>query len=194
MMMAAMMLPSAMPMILVHRRVGAGRSRIQSELRSGIFVGAYVLVWAAFGVFVWLVARMSNALLPMDARPYAVAAVLLLAGVYQLTPLKTACLGVCRSPMGFLMTHWHPGLQGEVRLGVEHGVYCLGCCWALMAVFVAAGAMGLIWAAIIALIVLVEKVVPQGVAFGRVVGAALIAGAVLVAVRPEIAQSLSGNM
>src|SRR5437879_1916482 len=136
-MMAAMMLPSAMPMILVHRRVGASRSRTRSELRSGIFVGAYVLVWATFGVVVWLVARMSNALLPMDARPYAVAAVLLLAGVYQLTPLKTACLGVCRSPMGFLMTQWHPGLRGEVRVGVDHGVYCEGCCCALLGVWVA---------------------------------------------------------
>ena len=194
MMMAAMMLPSAMPMILVHHRTVAAPARIRSELRSGIFVGAYIAVWAASGIVVWLLARLSDAVLPMYARPYAVAGVLLLAGVYQLTPLKTACLGVCRSPMSFVMTHWHPGLRGEVRLGLEHGLYCLGCCWALMAVFVAAGAMGLIWAAIIALIVLVEKVVPQGVTFGRVVGAALIAGAVLVAVRPEIAQSLSGNM
>lgn len=194
-MMAAMMLPSAMPMILVHRRsVATSGPRIQSELRSGIFIGAYIAVWGASGILVWIAARITDGLLPMDARPFAVAAVLLLAGVYQFTPLKTACLGVCRSPMGFLMTHWRPGLRGEVRLGLEHGLYCVGCCWALMVVLVAAGAMGLVWAAIIALVVFVEKVVPQGVTFGRVVGVALIAGAVLVAVRPEIARSLAGNM
>jgi len=192
-MMAAMMLPSAMPMILLHRRGVAGPARIRSELRSGLFVGAYLLVWGALGIAVWLVARIGGALLPMDARTFAVAAVVLLAGVYQLTPLKTACLRVCRNPMDFLMTHWYPGLRGEVRLGLEHGLYCLGCCWALMAVFAAAGAMGLIWAAIIALAVFVEKVLPRGVEFGRVIGAALIAGALLAAVQPEIAQSLAGK-
>jgi predicted metal-binding membrane protein len=193
-MMAAMMLPSAMPMILLHRRGAAGSSRTQSQLRSGIFVAAYLLVWGAFGVVVWVLARITDALLPMDARALGVAAILLLAGLYQLTPLKTACLRVCRSPMHFLLTHWYPGVAGEFRLGLEHGLYCLGCCWALMAVFVGAGAMGLLWAAVIAVVVLVEKVLPRGVAFGRVIGAALVAGAVLVAVRPEIAQSLAGKM
>jgi predicted metal-binding membrane protein len=193
-MMAAMMLPSALPMILLHRRGNAGAVRIQSELRSGIFVGAYLLVWGASGVGVWLVARITNALLPMDARALAVAAILLLAGIYEFTPLKTACLRVCRSPADFLLTHWYPGLAGELRLGLEHGLYCLGCCWALMAVFVGAGAMGLLWAAIIAVVVFVEKVLPRGVVFGRVIGTALIAGAVLVAVRPEIAQFGTGKM
>ena len=193
-MMAAMMLPSAMPMILLHRRGVAGSARIQSGLRSGIFVGAYLLVWAASGVFVWLAARTSDSLIPMDARAFVVAAILLLAGAYQFTPFKTACLRVCRTPMDFLLTHWYPGVAGEFRLGLEHGFYCLGCCWALMAVFVGAGAMGLVWAAIIGLVFFVEKVLPRGVVFGRVIGAILVAGAVLVAVRPEIAQSLAGNM
>jgi predicted metal-binding membrane protein len=193
-MMAAMMLPSALPMILLHRRGVTGSTRVQSHLRSGVFVGAYLLVWGASGVIVWIAVRATDAFLPMDARAFAVAAVLLLAGVYQFTPLKTACLRECRGPMDFLLTHWHAGLVGEVRLGVEHGLYCLGCCWALMVVFVAAGAMGLVWAAIIALVVFVEKVWPRGVAFGRVIGAALVAGAVLVAMRPEIAQSLTSKM
>ena len=193
-MMAAMMLPSAMPMILLHRRGAGSSTRIRSELRSGIFVGAYLLVWAASGVGVWLLSRIAGALIPMDAQPVVVAALLLLAGVYQFTPLKSACLRVCRSPMDFLFTHWYPGVAGEVRLGLEHGLYCLGCCWALMAVFVGAGAMGLLWAAIIAVAVFAEKVLPWGVAFGRVIGIALVAGAVLVAVRPEIAQSLAGKM
>jgi predicted metal-binding membrane protein len=193
-MMAAMMLPSAMPMILLHRRGVADRVRIQSELRSGIFVGAYLLVWGAVGIGVWIAARISDALLPMGAGALAVAAILLLAGVYQFTPLKTACLRACRSPMDFLLTHWYPGVAGEFRLGLAHGLYCLGCCWALMAVFVGAGAMGLLWAAVIALVVLVEKVLPRGLVFGRAIGAALIAGAALVLAQPEIAQSLAGKM
>ena len=193
-MMAAMMLPSAMPMILLHRRGVTGSARMLSELRSAMFIGAYLLVWAAFGVGVWLVTQLTDALLPMAARPPAVAAILLLAGVYQFTPLKAACLRVCRRPMDFLLTHWYPGVAGEMRLGLEHGLYCLGCCWALMVVFVGAGAMGLLWAAVIAMVVLVEKVLPRGVAFGRVMGTGLIAGALLVVARPEIAQVLSGKI
>ena len=96
--------------------------------------------------------------------------------------------------MDFLLTHWYPGVAGEMRLGLEHGLYCLGCCWALMVVFVGAGAMGLLWAAVIAVAVLVEKVLPRGVAFGRVMGTGLIAGALLVVARPEIAQVLSGKI
>ena len=193
-MMAAMMLPSAMPMILLHRRGVADRVRIQSDLRSGIFVGAYLLVWGAVGIGVWIAARITDAFLPMGTQALAVAAILLLAGVYQFTPLKTACLRACRSPMDFLLTHWYPGVAGEFRLGLEHGLYCLGCCWALMVVFVGAGAMGLMWAAVIALVVFVEKVWPRGLVFGRAIGAALIGGAALVAAQPEIAQSLAGKM
>jgi predicted metal-binding membrane protein len=193
-MMAAMMLPSAMPMILLHRRGVADSVRIQSELRSGIFVSAYLLVWGVVGIGVWIAARITDAFLPMGAQALAVAAILLLAGVYQFTPFKTACLRVCRSPMDFLLTHWYPGVAGEFRLGLEHGLYCLGCCWALMAVFVGAGAMGLLWAAVIALVVFVEKVLPRGMVFGRAIGAALIGGAVLVAAQPELAQSLAGKM
>ena len=163
-------------------------------MRTGIFVGAYLLVWGATGIGVWIAARISDALLPLGAQALAVAAILLLAGAYQFTPLKTACLLVCRSPMDFLLTHWYPGVTGEFRLGLEHGFYCLGCCWALMAVFVGAGAMGLLWAAIIAAAVFVEKVLPRGLVFGRVMGTALIAGAAVVAARPEIAHSLAGKM
>ncbi len=193
-MMAAMMLPSAMPMILLHRRGVADPVRIRSELRSGIFVSAYLLVWGAAGIGVWIAARISEAFLPMGAQVLAVAAILLLAGVYQFTPFKTVCLRVCRSPMDFLLTHWYRGLAGEFRLGLEHGLYCLGCCWALMVVFVGAGAMGLMWAAVIALVVFVEKVLPRGLVFGRAIGAVLIAGAALVVAQPEIAQSLAGKM
>ena len=193
-MMGAMMLPAAMPMILLHRRATTGHGRLRSALRTGIFVSTYLLVWGALGVGVWMAARITSGFLPTGVRGRAVATLLLLAGVYQFTPLKTACLRICRSPMDFLLTHWHPGLAGELRLGLEHGLYCLGCCWALMAVFVGAGAMGLLWAAIIMLAVFVEKVWPHGLTFGRVIGIVLIAGAALVALRPEVAESLAGRM
>src|SRR5438128_9234928 len=148
-MMAAMMLPSALPMILLHRRGVAGPARIRSELRTGIFVGAYLLVWGAAGIGVWIGVRITDALLPMSARPLAVAAILLLAGVYQFTPLKNACLRVCRSPMDFLLTHWYPGVAGELRLGLGHGVYCVGGCSPLLAPFVAAGLARLPWGSIL---------------------------------------------
>ena len=193
-MMAAMMVPSAMPMILLHRRGAADAARIFAALRTSLFVAAYLLVWAATGIAVWLGARIVDGALPVDARPFAVAAVLVLAGIYEFTPLKSTCLRACRSPADFLMTHWQSGLRGDFRLGVEHGIYCLGCCWALMLVFVAAGAMGLVWAALIALAVFVEKVVPRGFTVARVIGVVLVAGGLLVAVRPEIASSLAGKM
>src|SRR5437773_11299241 len=121
-MMAAMMLPSAMPMILLHRRGVAGAGPIRSGLRTGIFVGAYLLVWATAGVVVWLGARITDALLPMGARPLAVAAVLLLAGLYQFTPRKPPCLRTCRRPMDFLLIHRYPGRPGRLRLGGDQGL------------------------------------------------------------------------
>ena len=92
------------------------------------------------------------------------------------------------------MTHWHRGLSGQLRLWIEHGLYCLGCCWALMALFVGVGAMSLVWAVGIAVVVLIEKVRPEGVAFGRIAGALLIAAAVIVFIRPELGVSVGGAM
>ncbi|HET8568010.1 MAG TPA: DUF2182 domain-containing protein [Candidatus Limnocylindria bacterium] len=187
-MMAAMMLPSAAPMIRLHRLQDApGAAR---ELRSAVFVAGYLLVWAAVGVAVWLAGLLADALVPMETQAAGVAALLVAAGVYEYTPLKSVCLRACRSPMDFLVTHWHTGLAGALRVGVAHGVYCLGCCWALMAVFVGVGAMDLGWAAAIALVVLVEKVLPVGVAFSRVVGAVLIAAGLAILARPELAMLL----
>src|SRR3989442_13065803 len=118
-MMAAMMLPSAMPMILLHRRGVTSPTRMLTELRSAMFIGAYLLMWTAFGAGVWLVARLIDAVIPMAARAPAVAAILLLAGGYQFTALKAACLRVCRSPMGFLLTHWYPGVAGGIRVVLQ---------------------------------------------------------------------------
>ena len=191
-MMAAMMLPSATPMILLHRLGADGRLRTQ--LWSAAFVAGYLVVWASVGIVVWGSAMAASAIVTQEERAVAVAAILLIAGVYQFTPLKSTCLRACRTPADFLLTHWHRGISGQLRLGVEHGLYCLGCCWALMALFVGVGAMSLVWAAGIALVVLVEKLRPEGVAFGRIAGASLIAAAVIVLARPELAMSIGGPM
>jgi predicted metal-binding membrane protein len=130
--------------------------------------------------------RVLEAIASSEMRPVGVAAVLLAAGAYQFTPLKATCLRACQTPADFLVRHWRSGTLGAVRLGLDHGLYCFGCCWALMAVLVAAGGMGLAWVALIALIVLVEKLVPQAVWFSRAVGVAFVLGAVLVLLRPEL--------
>jgi predicted metal-binding membrane protein len=113
--------------------------------------------------------------------------VLLLAGAYQLTPLKRACLRACQSPLAFLLGHWKPGSLGALRMGVEHGLYCCGCCWGLMAVLVVAGAMGLAWVVLIAVVVFVEKLLPRGQWTASVAGVLLIALGALVALQPGVA-------
>jgi predicted metal-binding membrane protein len=191
-MMAAMMLPSATPMILLHRLGADGVLRRQ--LWSGAFVAGYLIVWASVGIVVWGASIAASEIVMPEQRGVAVAAILLLAGIYQFTPLKSTCLRACRTPADFLLTHWHRGLSGQLRLGVEHGLYCLGCCWGLMALFVGVGAMSLGWAVGIAIVVLIEKLRPEGVFVGRVAGAVLIAAAVIVLVRPELAMSVGGSM
>ena len=176
-MMVAMMLPSAAPLVLLYAR----------QRRAEPVAAGYVLVWALVGVPVYV---LSSAVELMAVPAAAVAAVLVGAGVYQLTPLKTACLRRCRSPVSFLVERWG---RGGFRLGVEHGTYCVGCCWGLMAVLVVAGAMGFAWAAAIALVVFVEKVLPAGTWAARATAAILITLGVAVAVEPELARVLSGN-
>lgn len=176
-MMAAMMLPSALPLVALY-----GRTRRPEPVAAG-----YLVVWAAFGVPVYALAAVRDV---MDLPSNAVAATLVAAGVYQLTPLKSACLRRCRSPVSFLLERWG---RNPFRLGVEHGAYCVGCCWALMAVLVVASAMGLGWAAAIALVVFAEKVLPAGALTARIASAILIALGVAVAVAPGIAAALTAN-
>ena len=191
-MMAAMMLPSATPMILLHRLGADGR--VRAQLWSAAFVAGYLVVWASVGIVVWGAGLAAGAIVIPEQRAVAVAAILLLAGVYQFAPLKSTCLRACRTPADFLLTHWHRGLSGQLHLGIEHGLYCLGCCWALMALFVGVGAMSLVWAAGIAAVVLIEKVLPRGIAFGRIAGILLVAAAAIVLVRPDLAMAISGGM
>jgi predicted metal-binding membrane protein len=168
-MMAAMMLPSVSPLAIVYHR--SSRDRAGSV---ALAIG-YLLVWVATGIAALAVVRAVDVEM---LGPQAVGAIVALAGLYQLTPLKTACLRRCRSPIDFLMQRWRRGRRGALRLGAEHGVYCVGCCWGLMAVLVVAAAMAPVWAALIALIVFAEKVLPWGVTAARALGVvAIVAGA-----------------
>jgi len=195
-MMAAMMLPSAAPLVLLYRGAGAdGRAANTVPLVAG-----YLFVWAVFGAGVYgaqqaLAAVVNSSPALGDGRPYAVAGILAMAGVYQFTPLKQACLRQCRSPLDFLMHRWRgPGAFEALRLGAEHGAYCVGCCWGLMTVLVIAGAMSLVWVVLIALIVFVEKLMPFGERSAQLTGAGLGLVAVLVAAHPELSMLLRGGM
>jgi predicted metal-binding membrane protein len=169
-MMAAMMLPSASPLVLLYAKRSAA-------FDSALLTAGYLAVWAAVGVAAYeLDMRLPD---PTDA---VVGTVLVAAGVYQLTPLKGACLKRCRNPMDFLVTHWHSGRLGAMRLGVEHGASCLGCCWALMAVLVLAGSMSFGWVLAIALVVAAEKLLPAGELLARIGGIGLLAAGIVVAV------------
>ncbi|HEV8533979.1 MAG TPA: DUF2182 domain-containing protein, partial [Methylomirabilota bacterium] len=121
---------------------------------------------------------------------YAIAVILVAAGVYQLSPLKQVCLRVCRSPLGFLLGHWRAGRQGSLALGWSHALYCLGCCWALMLVLVAAGAMGLPWVLLITALVAAEKLMSGGEWIARIAGSALVLLGVTVALRPDLVTAL----
>jgi len=190
-MMAAMMLPSAAPMTLVVRR--AMTSGPLADAQTGAFVGGYLLVWTALGLAAFVAQSSLLGLSPTE-HGWAAAGILALAGAYQFSPLKNACLRACRSPMDFVVLHWRSGTAGVLRLGLVHGLYCLGCCWALMAVLVIAGGMGIAWVALIGLIIFAEKIVTRSRAFPRVVGAVMLAAAVLTALWPELRDLLGGQM
>jgi len=162
-MMTAMMLPSAAPLVLVHARAGRGTAFLAT---------GDLLLWAAPGAAAYGVTKLVD---PMMVSGAVKGGVLVGAGVYQLTPVKSVCLKRCRSPLDFLMQRWRPGRLGTLRLGFAHGLYCVGCCWALMAVLVLAVAMSPAWAAAIAAVVFAEKVLPRGETIARVLAVALVA-------------------
>jgi predicted metal-binding membrane protein len=188
-MMVAMMTPAAAPMILmfatIHRRRAAeGRPTVPTA----IFILGYLLVWtlySAVAAFTQAGLHAAALLSPAMAAtsPLLAGGLLVAAGVFQWTPLKRACLAACRSPLSFLMTGWREGRGGALVMGLRHGLYCLGCCWALMALLFVAGVMNLLWVAAIAVAVLVEKVIPRGELVSRLVGVALIGAGALVLAR-----------
>lgn len=194
-MMVAMMLPSAAPMVLLYRTLARARERYLANLLVALFVAGYLLVWGGFGLLVYLasyaVAASAGAIPAIaQALPFGTAGALIIAGLYQLTPLKAVCLSHCQSPLHFLMHRWRPGAPGALLLGVDHGLYCLGCCWALMVVLVAVGAMALAWVVVLALVVFLEKLLPRGETTARIVGGALLALGLGVALRPDLAMLL----
>ena len=180
-MMMAMMLPSASPMILLFARFNRSqREKGAPYVPTAIFALGYLLMWAAFSLVAvaaqWGLERSGLLSSMMASTSVILGAVLLLAaGVYQLTPLKYACLKHCRSPLFFISHHWRPGDWGALRMGVEHGAFCTGCCWFLMALLFYGGVMNLFWIIGLALIVLVEKVAPAGHWVGWIMGMGLIA-------------------
>lgn len=192
-MMTAMMLPSAAPMILLYG--GASQRQRESGERvipSEAFALTYVALWLLTGVPVYLawvgVGELTERSITFtSAIPYAIAATLFVAGVYQLTPAKHACLRQCQSPVDFLMRRWRSGYLASLQLAATHAAYCIGCCWALMVLLVVAGAMSLPWVLAIALVVFAEKVLPGGDRTARITGIVLILAAIAVAIRPELA-------
>ena len=180
-MMVAMMIPSAAPMILMFAMVN--RKRREQERPFGptsLFMSGYLLVWCVFSLAAALAqwALHSAALLsPMmeSTSPLLGGALLIGAGVFQWTPFKHACLNHCRSPLQFLLSDWREGRMGALWMGVKHGAYCTGCCWMLMALLFVAGVMNMVWVAVITVLVLLEKVAPQGSQLGNLTGVAFVA-------------------
>jgi len=148
-----------------------------------LFGFGYLSVWIGFSaIATFAQLALQRAALLSDAlaasQPGFAAAILIVAGIYQLTPVKGACLMRCRTPLGFLMTHWRDGAAGAFRMGTDHGLLCLGCCWALMIVLFAVGVMNLVWVAALTAIVLIEKITRQGVILSRITGIVMIASGI----------------
>lgn len=179
-MMAGMMTPSAAPVVMLFAGMRRGVSAHPVPAVVVAFVSGYLLVWALFSAGAALAQwglHEAALLSPMmtASSTWLRAAILIAAGIYQLTPFKGTCLTHCRSPLGFLMSHWRDGAAGALRMGVSHGAYCLGCCWALMCVLFVVGVMNLLWVAALAGFVLLEKIGPAGLWVARVAGVAMIA-------------------
>jgi predicted metal-binding membrane protein len=178
-MMAAMMLPSAAPAILLVIALTKQHGERHAVRASGAFALGYVAVWAAFSLVAtglqWALDRAGLLSATMASGSVVLAALLLFAaGLYQLTPLKQGCLRRCRSPLEFLTRYWRRGPLGRMRAGVWHGAYCLGCCWMLMALLFVGGLMNMLWIAGLALLVLVEKLAPLGPRLSQLAGVGLM--------------------
>lgn len=180
-MMAAMMLPSAAPMILLYTTIARGRGASgMPAATSGIFAVGYVAIWTAFSLgavaLQYGLERVALLSPMMETTSMSLAGgILIAAGIYQWSPLKKTCLQGCRSPLEFVLTHWRPGARGAFMMGLRHGMYCVGCCWMLMLLLFVGGVMNLAWIAGLAILVLVEKLAPAGHWIGRGVGI-LLAG------------------
>jgi len=182
-MMAAMMFPSVAPVVVLYDRLRAGR-RARGERGPGVegtalFVGGYLVAWTVAGLAAYALLEAARALDPAvlaweRAGRELAAAVVLLGGAYQLTPVKDVCLTRCRGPLSFVLEHWRPGRAGALRMGAIHGGWCVGCCWALMATLFALGVMSLGWMAFVAALIAVEKLLPHRRLASRAVAVVLV--------------------
>jgi predicted metal-binding membrane protein len=198
-MMAAMMFPSIAPMVVMEVRIQEGRRERGQAAPVGataVFVAGYLIVWTAagllgFGLFELGKALTGDAFAWDNGGPYLAGGVILLAAVYQLTPLKDVCLRHCRSPFMFLMTHWRPGRVGALRMGLAHGGWCVGCCWALMAALFALGVMSIGWMAFIAALIAIEKLLPWKALANRGIAVLLLVLGLGVAFTPASVPGLT---
>jgi predicted metal-binding membrane protein len=192
-MMAAMMFPSIAPMVVMQARIEEGKRRKGQETKTGtttLFVCGYLLTWTAAGLVGYGIIEAGQALsldfLAWDrAGPYVAGGVIAAAALYQLTPLKDACLRRCRSPMMFLLTAWRPGRLGALRMGLEHGGWCVGCCWGLMAALFALGVMSIGWMVFVAGLIATEKLLPWKAVANRGIAVMLVVLGLAVAFAPE---------
>jgi len=191
-MMAAMMLPSATPMVRLYAHISREQNAngAANVVRVAVFVGSYLGVWTAFGLAAFgldrLVASVESGTLSWDrAGPYVAGGAVVAAGLYELTPLKHVCLRHCRTPLHFLLGGWREGVRGAARTGAAHGIYCSGCCVGLMLILFAVGVMSLFWMVLIAAVIFSEKLLPGGERLSRFAGAAFILLGVWIAVAPE---------
>ncbi len=191
-MMIGMMTPAAAPIILVYARVGRQAAEGRPFASIAWFVSGYLLAWIAFSLAStsaqWALDR-TALLTPMMASANKILSgiLLILAGLYQWTPLKDVCLSQCQAPLGFILSHggFQRTATGSLALGLRHGVYCLGCCWALMALLFALGVMNLFWIAALAILVLLEKVMPSGRVIARIAGIVAFTGGMWMLFQPR---------
>jgi predicted metal-binding membrane protein len=194
-MLAAMMLPAELRFTLVFARM----SREDTPAAGGRVVGfltGYACVWSLYGALAWVLDALLRALAPAFLGwtahgPMAAGLVVVAAGLFQFSRWKQACLKHCVSPFGFFSQHWHTGLVGAARLGFRHGLYCLGCCWALMAVMFAVGVMSLYWMSLLGFAMFVEKLAPAGLRIAPVIGATLLALGIWIACDPASVPGLT---
>ncbi len=191
-MMAAMMFPSLAPTVALYSRMTKSRS----ALAPFAFTSGYLVAWATVGVLAFTVASVGGTLaggvLAWDhAGRWIAGATLIVAAVYELTPLKDVCLGKCRSPLGFLLSAWRDGPVGGLKMGLRHGAWCIGCCWALMASLFALGVMSLAWMAVVAGLIAFEKLIPSRRAATYGTTAVLLTLGLLLLLAPDAIPALT---
>ncbi len=185
-MMIAMMLPSAGPVAMLHARFVRSKSQGEPAYLTGVFLIGYCAVWAGFSAtaaIAQIYLERSELMSPVAMTlfsPLAGGITLILAGLFQFTPWKNSCLHQCRTPLGFLMTEWRDGAYGSFVMGIKNGLFCLGCCWAIMLLLFVGGVMSMLWMAGLTALMLIEKIAPYGGYVARVAGVAMVIGGVLM--------------